>query len=64
MKRVRYPANRERDGSRRVLVRRDTSASVSDVLERDDGLRSDEGSASAGSSDVNCLNFLINNGHK
>src|SRR5258706_2797434 len=52
VKRARYLTNKERDGSRRVLVRVETSASM---YERDDGLRSDEGSAGAGSSDVNCL---------
>src|SRR5258706_9954582 len=52
VKRARYLTNRERDGSRKVIVRVETSASM---YERDDGLRSDEGSAGAGSSDVNCL---------
>ena len=55
VKRARCLTNAERDGLRRVLVMRETSASVYDVLERDDGRRSDEGSASTKSSDVNCL---------
>src|SRR5258706_4986810 len=57
VKRARYLTNRERDGSRRVLVRVETSASM---YERDDGRRSDEGSAGAGSSDVNSLQKINN----
>src|SRR5258706_3134263 len=57
VKRVRYLTNKERDGSRRVLVRVETSASM---YERDDGRRSDEGSAGAGSSDVNSLQKINN----
>src|SRR5258706_14594946 len=57
VKRARYLTNRERDGSRRVLVRVETSAPM---YERDDGLRSDEGSAGAGSSNVNSLQKINN----
>jgi len=52
VKRDRYLTNKKRDGSRRVLARIETSASM---YERDGGRRSDEGSPEAGSSDVNCL---------